>query len=211
MARIPATDTSSKELQNMKQTTARNGATGTIPECSRSRKWSCTSGKAGISISDSGDFYISRQRECRKHGGTEEPTNDPSPSVGNDHDTAVRRTPLKSIRKRCLDCTGGEMGAVRKCELDNCDLHPFRMGHGRGSKLKTIRQHCLSCMNKQIMEVSNCPTSSCPLFIYRFGYGPRDARHSQKYALPASIPDGTDRGDTLTATLASEEPRGNQS
>jgi hypothetical protein len=40
-----------------------------------------------------------------------------------------RLTPVKSIRAKCLDCCCQQPGEVRKCPVENCALHPFRMGH----------------------------------------------------------------------------------
>lgn len=37
-------------------------------------------------------------------------------------------TPVKAIRKKCVDCSGGSVKEVRECELLHCSLHPFRMG-----------------------------------------------------------------------------------
>ena len=41
----------------------------------------------------------------------------------------AKLTPLKAIRKKCLDCCAGQVDEVRACELENCTLHPYRMGH----------------------------------------------------------------------------------
>ena len=41
---------------------------------------------------------------------------------------AEKVTRSKAIRLKCLDCCGGMPGEVRKCEVDRCPLHPFRMG-----------------------------------------------------------------------------------
>lgn len=38
-------------------------------------------------------------------------------------------TPLKAIRKKCLDCMGGSRKAVRECDISDCTLHKFRFGH----------------------------------------------------------------------------------
>jgi hypothetical protein len=35
---------------------------------------------------------------------------------------------LHSIRRKCIDCSGGRPGGVRKCAVTACDLRPFRMG-----------------------------------------------------------------------------------
>lgn len=37
-------------------------------------------------------------------------------------------TPIKSIRAKCLDCCCGSMAEVRRCHIENCPLHPYRMG-----------------------------------------------------------------------------------
>jgi len=35
---------------------------------------------------------------------------------------------LKTIRNKCLECSCGQPGEVRKCHLTTCDLWPFRLG-----------------------------------------------------------------------------------
>lgn len=40
-----------------------------------------------------------------------------------------RNTPLKAIRKKCLECSGGDKQEVRKCFLHQCPLFPYRLGH----------------------------------------------------------------------------------
>ncbi len=37
-------------------------------------------------------------------------------------------TPIKAIRLKCLDCSGGCPSEVRQCELEECPLWPYRMG-----------------------------------------------------------------------------------
>lgn len=39
-----------------------------------------------------------------------------------------RTTAIKAIRQKCLDCSGESMAEVRMCDIENCPLHPFRMG-----------------------------------------------------------------------------------
>ncbi len=48
-------------------------------------------------------------------------------------------TPLKAIRAKCLDCCVGSAHEVRRCQISDCSLHPYRFGHnpkraGIGSK-----------------------------------------------------------------------------
>jgi len=38
------------------------------------------------------------------------------------------KRPLKAIREKCLDCSGGSHLEVRKCPIHNCALYPYRMG-----------------------------------------------------------------------------------
>lgn len=35
---------------------------------------------------------------------------------------------MKAVRKKCIDCSGGEEVEARKCTAVSCDLWPFRMG-----------------------------------------------------------------------------------
>ena len=37
-------------------------------------------------------------------------------------------TPIKSIRKKCLDCCCGSAKEVRLCTVTKCALYPYRMG-----------------------------------------------------------------------------------
>jgi len=37
-------------------------------------------------------------------------------------------TPVKAIRKKCLDCTGEQPREVRLCPITNCPIYPYRMG-----------------------------------------------------------------------------------
>ncbi len=88
-------------------------------------------------------------------------------------------TPLKAIRKRCVNCTGYELKRTRKCEFTDCQLYPYRMGKGK-PKLKEIRAYCIWCCNGQRHEVRLCPAVDCPIWEYRFGKRPRKAISTQK-------------------------------
>jgi len=79
-------------------------------------------------------------------------------------------TPLKSIRKKCLDCQETYTD-VKKCKFIECFLYPFRMGTGR-AKVRNIRRYCLWCCVNNKKEVRLCPSESCPLYLYRFGKNP---------------------------------------
>ena len=37
-------------------------------------------------------------------------------------------TPIKAIRKNCLECSGGSIKEVRQCAITDCPLFDFRLG-----------------------------------------------------------------------------------
>lgn len=86
------------------------------------------------------------------------------------------KNPVKAIRAKCIDCTGAEPNAVKKCELIDCPLFPFRFGKNpfRGKSkpdnylppIKAIRAECLSC-NYTAQEVRLCPCTECALYPLR--------------------------------------------
>ena len=39
-----------------------------------------------------------------------------------------RQSPLRAIRKKCIDCSGGSPAEARRCEAVACPLWPFRAG-----------------------------------------------------------------------------------
>ena len=39
-----------------------------------------------------------------------------------------RQSPLRAIRAKCIDCSGGNLAEVRRCEAVSCPLWPFRAG-----------------------------------------------------------------------------------
>lgn len=43
--------------------------------------------------------------------------------------TERRLTPLRAIRLNCLDCCAQQRAEVRRCHIEDCSLHPYRMGH----------------------------------------------------------------------------------
>ncbi len=50
-------------------------------------------------------------------------------------------TPVKAIRKKCLDCCCGQFKEVRYCVVKNCALYAYRFGHRPDeSTLHTINE-----------------------------------------------------------------------
>ena len=40
----------------------------------------------------------------------------------------TKLTPIKAIRAKCLECSGGRPSGVRNCEVTDCPLFFYRMG-----------------------------------------------------------------------------------
>jgi hypothetical protein len=40
----------------------------------------------------------------------------------------IRLTPVKAIRAKCLDCMGGSSKEVKRCNIPDCSLFPYRLG-----------------------------------------------------------------------------------
>jgi len=38
------------------------------------------------------------------------------------------QAPLKALRAKCLDCSGGSRSEVKHCPVTDCPLYPFRLG-----------------------------------------------------------------------------------
>lgn len=93
-------------------------------------------------------------------------------------------TPMKSIRARCLDCSGYSVKEVRECTHGECPLHPYRSGHrpSEGAALtpmRAIRKHCLGCCNDSATEVRLCTAENCALFSYRSGHRPKTNNYTE--------------------------------
>jgi len=41
----------------------------------------------------------------------------------------MKLTPVKAIRQKCLECSGGQAKEVRLCQVKNCALYGYRFGH----------------------------------------------------------------------------------
>ncbi|MBX3008033.1 MAG: hypothetical protein KF816_08410 [Melioribacteraceae bacterium] len=58
-------------------------------------------------------------------------------------------TPLKAIKKHCLECSGYEMKQVRECVIKDCVLFPFRQGFNPNRKGCTVKK-ANSCQHSAI-------------------------------------------------------------
>lgn len=41
----------------------------------------------------------------------------------------AKLTPMRAIRKKCLECCNGQAKEVRLCTIEKCALHEYRSGH----------------------------------------------------------------------------------
>lgn len=41
----------------------------------------------------------------------------------------MKLTPMKAIRKKCLECSNGSFNEVKLCPIINCALYSYRFGH----------------------------------------------------------------------------------
>ncbi|MDK2957337.1 MAG: hypothetical protein PWQ57_2834 [Desulfovibrionales bacterium] len=47
-------------------------------------------------------------------------------------------TPIKAIRAKCLECSGGSSNEVKLCPLVECPLYAFRLGRNPNIKRKPL-------------------------------------------------------------------------
>lgn len=60
----------------------------------------------------------------------------------------MKVTPLRAIRKKCLDCSGGSRKEVRECPCRDCPLYLYRLGHNpNGARIKKN-----SPLNEEFLE-----------------------------------------------------------
>lgn len=91
-----------------------------------------------------------------------------------------KTSPLKAIRKKCLECMAGNANEVRLCHLEKCPLRSYRFGKKsipeNGKKIltsvKSIRAFCIECSVFNVAEVKKCEIKECPLFKFRMGRNP---------------------------------------
>ena len=51
------------------------------------------------------------------------------------------KSPIKAIRAKCLDCSYDNYAEVKRCQVPECILYPFRFGKNPYSKKKLSSEH----------------------------------------------------------------------
>ena len=88
--------------------------------------------------------------------------------------------PLRSARRKCLECCCGSASEVRICQISDCGLHPYGMGRKPDLKpalsvLKSIRTKCMDCSAYSESVVRDCTIRGCPSWPHRMGRNPNRA------------------------------------
>ncbi len=71
-----------------------------------------------------------------------------------------RKNPVKAIRLKCLDCSGGSSIEVEKCVLPHCALYPFRFGRNPFLPERTAAQKEASLKALESLKASRVGNKS---------------------------------------------------
>jgi hypothetical protein len=64
-------------------------------------------------------------------------------------------TPLKAIKRRCLDCSGYSKAEVRNCHHVTCALYPFRQGRNPNRRMNPEQGKIAAARLKANIERGN--------------------------------------------------------
>ena len=95
-----------------------------------------------------------------------------------------RMSPLKALRLRCIDCSGGSANEVRLCTAIQCPAWPFRMGENpwRAPASEAQLAHTRSLVTKRASLFKNQPSHGGPDQLQRGAATPvaADTRADEK-------------------------------
>jgi len=98
------------------------------------------------------------------------------------------KTTYQGVKKKCVDCNGGERPRIKDCPMKNCILWPHRFGitpvaakkkgYDVGDNLRRLtmtglRAECLWCMgggSEAYKDVRECKDTHCGIFPFRLGH-----------------------------------------
>lgn len=61
-------------------------------------------------------------------------------------------SPIKAIRLKCLDCSGGSPNEVRLCTAKGCPLYPFRAGKNPYRTVRTLTDEQREAARERFMK-----------------------------------------------------------
>ena len=70
-----------------------------------------------------------------------------------------KKSPLKAIREKCLDCCCGSHYEVKSCTAIKCPIYPFRMGKNPFRVKREISEEHLQKLRDNIKKITkgdNC-------------------------------------------------------
>ena len=104
-----------------------------------------------------------------------------------------RPTPLRALRRFCLDCQGDSATAVEHCADTLCALWAVRTAERPAAAetrliLRAVRRHCMNCAGDR-REIRACAAREhCPLWSLRFGVLPETYKAvRQRLAAPKRL------------------------
>lgn len=89
--------------------------------------------------------------------------------------TSSKITPLKHVRKFCVECCGGNSREVALCTATQCPIYDYRFGKRADAKYRpilSIRKKCYDCCEGTSKAIQKCQFKACYLWVYRLNKRP---------------------------------------
>lgn len=67
-------------------------------------------------------------------------------------DGSPETDPLKYIRTKCIDCSGGSAKEVEMCPIKECALYPMRLGKNPFRKRRSLTEEQKAAVAKRLAE-----------------------------------------------------------
>ena len=62
-------------------------------------------------------------------------------------------SPLKALRAKCIDCSGGNLASVRDCPVTDCPLYPYRLGKNPFYKKRVMSDEERAAASERMKKV----------------------------------------------------------
>lgn len=67
-------------------------------------------------------------------------------------DEKIVTNPVKAIRRKCLECSCGQVKEVELCPVKDCALYPFRMGKNPYRQKRTLTEEQKAAMAARLAK-----------------------------------------------------------